>query len=101
MFEHESSSISYSSKGPIQCASYCVNTGGFACNSFDYCDVDKSCHLSKLHTEDGPTMSSSAVCDHYSSKFFTTESCFIDINIKHTTFNICYKDQFVSNTVSV
>ena len=69
IIEHDTDSIMYSSKNPVQCASFCVNNAGFICNSFDYCVSDQTCHLSRLHTTDGTAMASSPTCDHFSSSF--------------------------------
>ncbi|KAL4235610.1 hypothetical protein ACF0H5_004006 [Mactra antiquata] len=54
------------STGSDDCASFCINSPGFICNSFDYCTNDKTCRISSKHVSDGSLLQNTPTCDHYS-----------------------------------
>ncbi|XP_060602473.1 uncharacterized protein LOC132755602 [Ruditapes philippinarum] len=64
--ERRDDQIIYNTSSPVKCASDCVNNPSFICNSFDVCSDDSSCHLSKMHSDDGVVLNTVKTCDHYS-----------------------------------
>lgn len=56
------------------CATMCRAESNFACEGFDYCSSTSTCLLSREHVDDGPILTSSTACDHYSRTVNSTDS---------------------------
>ncbi|KAL3868291.1 hypothetical protein ACJMK2_041117 [Sinanodonta woodiana] len=50
----------------LDCAVICMSISSIQCNSFDFCTNSQDCLLSQYHVPDGPNLTSSLTCDHYS-----------------------------------
>ncbi|KAL4237127.1 hypothetical protein ACF0H5_005508 [Mactra antiquata] len=72
---------------PEDCARACNDPQKLSqCNSFDYCQSQNLCGLSKSHTEDGSAIvSSSGQCDHYVR---TVQSKGFDLSLTNAWNNI-------------
>ncbi|XP_069128222.1 uncharacterized protein [Argopecten irradians] len=48
------------------CADLCTSLSSFPCNSFDFCPGANFCFLNRNHSQDGPKVNVSTICNHYS-----------------------------------
>ncbi|OWF45376.1 uncharacterized protein LOC110457136 [Mizuhopecten yessoensis] len=77
------------------CATYCRVESNFPCESFDYCSASSTCLLSKEHVDDGPALSSSSTCDHYSRTVNSTDAVQPSIDAIMVKLNdVIYKGLF-------
>ncbi|XP_060077531.1 uncharacterized protein LOC132557063 [Ylistrum balloti] len=70
---HRSDATYTQVKSESDCATMCRAESNFPCESFDYCSATSTCLLSKEHIDDGPLLTSSTICDHFSRTVNSTD----------------------------